>query len=114
LAGMEQGEGAAQAVVRVFDETVGRLRDAGIGQPLRFAAALADGKTLHAFRLASDGQPPTLYLRHDARGTVIASEPLDEGGDPWQQLPVGAVVTATRQHYCIELAQDLALDFSRA
>ena len=114
LAGMEQGEGAAQAVVRVFDETVERLRDAGIEQPLRFAAALADGKTLYAFRLASDDQPPTLYLRHDARGTVIASEPLDDANDPWQPLPVGAVVTATRLHYCIELAQDLSLAFSKA
>jgi glutamine amidotransferase len=114
LAGMEQGESAAQAVVRVFDETVERLQVAGIGQPLRFAAALADGKTLYAFRLASDGQPPTLYLRHDSRGTVIASEPLDEGDDPWQQLPIGAVVTATQGHYCIEQAHELAQDYSPA
>ncbi len=114
LAGMEQGEGTAQAVVRVFDETVERLKDAGIAQPLRFAAALADGEMLYAFRLASDGQPPTLYLRHDARGTVIASEPLDDANDPWQLLPVGGVVTANRLHYCTVLAQELVLDSSSA
>ena len=111
---MEQGEGATQAVVRVFDETVERLKDAGIEQPLRFAAALADGEMLYAFRLASDGQPPTLYLRHDARGTVIASEPLDDANDPWQLLPVGGVVTANRLHYCTVLAQELVLDSSNA
>ena len=65
----------------------------GITQPLRFAAVLADGQQLHAFRLASDGHPPTLYLRRTASGTVIASEPLCDAESGWQLLPDGAVVS---------------------
>jgi predicted glutamine amidotransferase len=96
LARLQRGGGVAKSVLDVFDETVERMRVAGIAQPLRFSAALTDGTTLFAFRLASDGQPPSLYLRHDARGHVLASEPLDDCGTAWEALPVGAVVSITR------------------
>ena len=36
--------------------------------PLRFAAALADGDDVFAFRWASDDKPPTLYLHREAYG----------------------------------------------
>ena len=41
---------------------------------LLVGAALADGKALYVFRLASDGQPPSPYLRSAEHGTVIASD----------------------------------------
>ena len=62
---------------------------------MRFAAALANGNKLHAFRIASDDSPPTLYRRDGAHGTVIASEPLDDDEPGWAPLPAGAVVTLT-------------------
>ncbi|MFZ2649678.1 MAG: class II glutamine amidotransferase [Burkholderiaceae bacterium] len=96
LTRIEQGEEPGAAVLRVFDETVERMRAAGITQALRFCAALTDGQTLHAFRLASDAEPPTLYLRRGARGDVVASEPLDDASSAWQALPRGAVVRLTR------------------
>ena len=88
-----QGLPIEQAMTRVLDGTMALMREQGITQPLRFAAVLADGRQLHAFRLASDGLPPTLYLRRMAHGTVIASEPLCDHESGWQLLPDGAVVT---------------------
>ena len=88
-----QGLPVEQAMTSVLDETMALMREQGIEQPLRFAAVLADGERLHAFRLASDGHPPTLYLRCMAGGTVIASEPLCDHEPGWQLLPDGAVVS---------------------
>ncbi len=102
LAGIERGEEPGAAVVNVFERTVQRMREAGIEQPLRFCAALTDGQTLHAFRLASDAEPPTLYLRRGIRGDVVASEPLGDGGDEWQALAPGAVVRLSRAAYRIK------------
>ena len=102
LARIEQGADAGAAVVQVFDETVERLQRARIRLPLRFCAALSDGNTLLAFRLASDGQPPSLYLRHTARGSVVASEPLDDSHQGWEAIPPGAMVRITRADYRIE------------
>jgi predicted glutamine amidotransferase len=104
LARIERGEEPGAAVVNVFDHTVRRMREAGIEQPLRFCAALTDGQTLHAFRLSSDAEPPTLYLRRGLRGDVVASEPLDDGGGQWQALAPGAVVRLSRGAYRIKQA----------
>lgn len=92
LARVQRGAGIAEAVHEVFEFTVKLMQGRGIDKPLRFAAALADGDAVHAFRLASDGQPPTLYRRQYASGGVIASEPLDDEPQAWQALPVGATL----------------------
>ena len=93
VARIEAGSGVAQAMLSVLDDTMALMRERGVASPLRFAAALADGERLHAFRIASDGKPPTLYLRRGAAGTLIASEPLCDEQDGWQAVPVGAVLT---------------------
>lgn len=93
LARIEQGVPVAEAVTAVLDEAMALMRDRGVEQPLRFAAVLSDGQTLHAFRIASDFKPPTLYLRRSASGTIVASEPLCEEESGWQMLPDGAVVS---------------------
>jgi predicted glutamine amidotransferase len=83
------------------------MRRHGIAEPLRFAAALSDGRSLHVFRLSSDATPPSLFMRRHGDGVTIASEPLSEtesalgegvgasevGGSPWEALPAGAVLT---------------------
>ena len=93
LGRIEQGAPADEAMLSVLDDTMALMRERGIAAPLRFAAVLADGERLHAFRFASDGKPPTLYLRRCKGGTIIASEPLCESKSDWQLLPDGAVVT---------------------
>ena len=108
MARMELGEDPIRAVIDVFDETARRVKRAGITQPVRLCAALADGKVMYAFRLATDAHPPSLYLRSDENGTVIASEPLDEHG-LWTEVPPGAVVRVTRSAYMAQQVDDLAL-----
>ena len=93
LSRIEEGMPADEAMLSVLDETMALMRERGIAAPLRFAAVLADGERLHAFRIASDGKPPTLYLRRCKTGTIIASEPLCESEVGWQMVPDGAVVT---------------------
>ena len=102
LARIHAGATAVDAVLAVVDDTMALMQQHGITQPLRFAAVLSDGEQLVAFRIASDGQPPTLYLRQTRMGTTVASEPLcdsaDKDSDPagsWNMLPKGAVVTVT-------------------
>jgi glutamine amidotransferase len=107
LAREREGSSVSEAVLRTLRAVSQLMQERGIEQPLRFAATWADGERLLAFRYASDGKPPTLYLRHCEQGTMIASEPLCAGAgsraeaacgaappaDGWQLLPVGALVT---------------------
>ena len=92
LARIKKGAPVDEAMTSVLDETMALMRERGVQQPLRFAAVLADGEQLHAFRIASDCKPPTLYLCRRAGGTIVASEPLCEEEPGWQMLPDGAVV----------------------
>ena len=93
LGRIQKGAPADEAMLSVLDDTTALMRERSIEAPLRFAAVLADGERLHAFRFASDGKPPTLYLRRCKGGTIIASEPLCESEAGWQMVPDGAVVT---------------------
>ena len=68
-----------------------------IVEPLRFTSAFTDGHTLYAVRYASDGQPPTLYTRvcEKVMGTLVVSEPLDDGKNGWTAVPPQSLVTVT-------------------
>lgn len=101
MAHVDTGMPLDEAMLTVLDETVLLMRAHNIRAPLRFAAVLADGERLMAFRMSTDHKPPTLYLRHCCSGTIIASEPLgDELDNPagrdgdcqWRLLPAGATV----------------------
>ena len=65
---------------------------------IRFAAVHVDGSRLTAYRWADDGRPPSLYWRRigdaTAQGTVIASEPCDEGAEGWNRVPPSSMLTA--------------------
>ena len=76
------------AVGQVLYEVMSLMQVRQIPEPLRFAAALSDGRSVWAFRAASDGQPPTLYLGPPgASGRVVASEPLDGQPAHWTVVP---------------------------
>ena len=102
LAKVEQGLAVTDAVREVFDATVRLMRQHGIEQPLRFSAAMADGEHLHVFRLASDDKPPSLYVNSGARGTAVASEPLDDDDGQWQPLRSGSAITFKRSGRAVE------------
>ncbi len=93
LARIERGQAVGAAVRAVFDDTVALMLKRGIEAPLRFSAALSDGQRLHVFRLASDAKPPSLYVRTDDGGTVVASEPLDDDDGEWRAVPNGSVLS---------------------
>jgi glutamine amidotransferase len=59
---------------------------------LRFTAAFSDGKSLYAVRYATDHKAPTLYASPLARGYCLVSEPLNDDGDAWQEIPDGSAV----------------------
>lgn len=64
-----------------------------VPEPLRFAAALTDGRSLYAFRYASDDRPPTLYWREVDGDVTVVSEPLDADRDVWSAVaPSSALV----------------------
>jgi len=102
---MEMGETIAQAVSQVLNEALAMMHVLRIDKPLRFSAALADGKEVHAFRFSSDQHAPTLYLhRHGEQGRVIASEPLEDGHEGWELIPQGTVVhLSAAGHRCEDL-----------
>jgi glutamine amidotransferase len=93
IARVERGASPTEAMLEVLEHVIGLMKGRGVEGPLRFAAALADGERLHAFRFASDGQPPTLYQRRCEQGVIVASEPLDDDQPGWEALSPGAVVT---------------------
>jgi predicted glutamine amidotransferase len=78
--------------MRFIDET---MRDAGACDPLRVTAAFSDGRRIYALRHASDAAPETLYVRDrkTRAGTLIVSEPLDDGRDDWKVVPPQSFVT---------------------
>ncbi|KAB0679425.1 class II glutamine amidotransferase [Aureimonas leprariae] len=86
------------AIARTLRDIVALARDAGeADEPLRFAAVHTDGETLHAYRWASDGNPPSLYCREEGEGIVVASEPCDEGSGFWTPVPSGTLLTVERR-----------------
>lgn len=92
IARLEMGEPVDKAIGQVLSETLAMMHVLGITQPLRFAAALADGAQVHAVRYSSDRRAPTLYLHRIAHGTVIASEPLEDVHEGWDLIPQGTLM----------------------
>ncbi len=63
---------------------------------LRFTAALSNGRDVYAFRYAVGDKANTLYYRSTRRGTVIASEPLDNDHTNWTEIPENCMLLARR------------------
>lgn len=59
---------------------------------MRFAACWSDGERLFAARMASDRLAPSLYLKKCKTGYIISSEPLDDVGSDWDEIPAGTAV----------------------
>ena len=96
LAAMSRGlaEAPMEAMAATLLEVQHLMRVARVAEPLRFAAAVTDGKHIHAFRWASDGRAPSLYWRQTPRNLLIVSEPLDGEHARWREVPQGCVLIA--------------------
>jgi glutamine amidotransferase len=66
----------------------------GHKEPLRFTAALANGRDLYAFRYAANDNPNTLYYRVSGDNVVVVSEPLDTERAHWKPVPPGHAIVA--------------------
>lgn len=91
-AGMEADPVAA--VTGTLEAVARRMRAKHVAEPLRFAAALTDGRDLFAFRWASDDRAPTLYFSETAERLLVASEPLDGVRDRWTLVPADHALIA--------------------
>ncbi|WP_226782004.1 class II glutamine amidotransferase [Oceaniglobus trochenteri] len=62
--------------------------------PVRMTCVFSDGAALYAFRHASDGKCPSLYIsdRLDNGGRAIASEPLEDDGLRWRCVEPGRLL----------------------
>lgn len=93
LARIADGFSPGDALAWALCEALSLMQAAGIREPLRCAAAIADGETVHALRWSSDPKPPSLYLCDRGDSVVVASEPVDAARDCWQALPCNTLVT---------------------
>lgn len=92
VARLQNGSPVVEAVRAVLQETEAAMQAKGIAAPMRFAAALADGRQVWAFRYASDAAAPTLYLKPQRGGWAVASEPLGDDAEAWSALAQSQVV----------------------
>src|SRR5215470_9861035 len=63
-------------------------------EPLRFTAALSNGKDLFAFRYAANDNANSLYYRESGDNLVVVSEPLDSDRAHWKPVPPGHAIVA--------------------
>ncbi|PZU88373.1 MAG: class II glutamine amidotransferase [Chelatococcus sp.] len=93
MARIDAGMAAGAALASALGDTLALMAEAGTQEPLRCAAALADGETIHAVRWSTDAKPPSLYVCERPDSVVVASEPVDAARECWQALPCNTLVT---------------------
>ena len=89
--GLEQDPHAA---ITATLADIGAEQDDG---PVKLTCVFSDGQTLFAFRHASTGSSPTLYLSGvlDNGGRAVASEPLCGMTERWTSLPCDTLCKVT-------------------
>lgn len=93
LAHLENGLAPGAAMAAAISETLSLMARSGTREPLRCAAALADGEAIHAVRWSSDAKPPSLYVCEKSDSVVVASEPVDAARECWRALPCNTLAT---------------------
>jgi glutamine amidotransferase len=92
------GAGGDDDPIAATERTLAKLakvvEESDTNEPVRFTAALADGRNLYAFRYASDDTANTLYYRDDGGNLVVVSEPLDMDRKHWITVPPGHMIVA--------------------
>jgi glutamine amidotransferase len=83
------------AMERACARLIALSRARGAAPHLRLTAALTDGRTLWAFRAATDGAAPSLWHRWvegpQGAGRAVVSEPFDPDCTGWEAVPEGSV-----------------------
>ena len=82
------------ATMRTLATLTDLVRSSGTKEPLRFTAALSNGRDLYAFRYANNETPNSLYYRETGTSVVVVSEPLDMERTFWKPVPAGHLIAA--------------------
>jgi predicted glutamine amidotransferase len=82
------------ATLRVMAKLTDMVSAEGINEPIRFTAALADGRDLYAFRYCANSAANTLYYRSSSSDLVVVSEPLDKNHEIWTPVPPNHIIVA--------------------
>ncbi len=80
-----------QTLARIHEE----MQAIHCDEPLRFAAALSDGRRLDVFRWSSDPLAPSVWYRQSDSGLTVVSEPIDDRTEGWQSLPANHVLSTS-------------------
>jgi predicted glutamine amidotransferase len=98
--GMDDPIAATGRVLEAVSEMVDEAKE-----PLRFTAALSNGRDLYAFRYAVNDAANTLYYRETLHELLVVSEPVDRDHSRWIAVPDHSVLSA--QHGSKAELQDL-------
>ena len=82
------------ATARVLATLTELVSTDGYREPLRFTAALANGRDLYAFRYAANDNANSLYYRESGGNVVVVSDPLDANRAHWKPVPPGHAIVA--------------------
>ncbi|HRJ69395.1 MAG TPA: class II glutamine amidotransferase [Beijerinckiaceae bacterium] len=82
------------AIASVLGDVKAMMQRCCVAEPLRFTAALTNGRDIYAFRWACDDKAPTLYWRIKPKGLFIVSEPFDNERQNWNAMPQASVLVA--------------------
>jgi glutamine amidotransferase len=82
------------ATARVLATLTDMVTTKDYREPLRFTAALTNGRDLYAFRYSANDNSNSLYYRESAGNVVIVSEPLDTERAHWKPVPPGHAIVA--------------------
>ena len=80
------------ATSRVLTTLTDMASAGGTKEPLRFTAALANGRDLYAFRYSANDSANSLYFRESSGNVVVVSEPLDMEREFWKPVPPGHLI----------------------
>jgi glutamine amidotransferase len=82
------------ATTRTLAAIAELVRASETREPLRFTAALTDGRDLYAFRYANNDTANTLYYRQAGDNIIVVSEPLDLERAYWKPVPANHMIVA--------------------
>jgi glutamine amidotransferase len=74
-----------------WEKTIQMLQPAAGDKPVRITSVFSNGESLFAYRSASDGKCPTLYVSEECGGQTLASEPLCGDVKKWRAVPTNRV-----------------------
>ncbi|MEZ5739540.1 MAG: class II glutamine amidotransferase [Burkholderiaceae bacterium] len=86
--------GPVASIRAMLQQVEALMNERGIDEPLRFAAALTNGRQLAVFRYANDGMAPSVWYRVENGSLVVVSEPIDDRATGWEALAQNRVLLA--------------------